>query len=53
MSLLEAGEETTEVLLRHVHGEVARSAEGRWELAGSGDVWQHLDPAEAVAREGN
>jgi pimeloyl-ACP methyl ester carboxylesterase len=53
MSLLEAGEETTEVLLRHVHGEVARSAEGRWELAGTGDVWQHLDPAEAVAREGD
>ncbi|MGM0617784.1 MAG: alpha/beta fold hydrolase [Actinomycetota bacterium] len=51
MSLLEAGEEATEVLLRHLHGEVARSAEGRWELAGSGEVWQHLDPAAAVARE--
>lgn len=51
MSLLEAGEEATGVLLRHLHGEVARSAEGRWELAGSGEVWQHLDPAAAVARE--
>ncbi|MFO7961204.1 MAG: alpha/beta hydrolase [Nitriliruptoraceae bacterium] len=51
MSLLEAGEEATGVLLRHLHGEVARSAEGRWELAGSGDVWQHLDPAAAAARE--
>jgi len=52
MSLLEAGEETTQVLRRHLHGEVARSAEGRWELAGAGDVWQHIDPAEVVAREG-
>ena len=51
MSLLEAGEETTQVLRRHLHGEVARSAEGRWELAGTGDVWQRIDPAEAVARE--
>ncbi len=51
MSLLEAGEEATEVLLRHLRGEVARSAEGRWELAGSGDVWQEVDPAAAVARQ--
>lgn len=52
MSPLEAGEETTEVLQRHLHGEVARSAEGRWELAGAGDVWQRVDPATAAAREG-
>ena len=48
MALLEAGEEVAEVLRRHLDGEVARSEEGRWELAGSGDVWQRIDPDEAV-----
>ncbi len=51
MSLLEAGEETTEVLLRHLRGEVAQSEDGRWELAGTGDVWRTVDPALAVAEE--
>lgn len=51
MSLLEAGEEVTEVLRRHLAGEVARAEDGRWELAGEGDVWRRLTPAEAVQRE--
>ncbi len=40
MSLLEAGDEVAEVLRRHLDGEVARAEDGRWELAGSGDVWR-------------
>ncbi|MFP4235883.1 MAG: alpha/beta fold hydrolase [Nitriliruptoraceae bacterium] len=51
MSLLEAGEEVTEVLRRHLDGEVARAEDGRWELAGESDVWQRITPAEAVRRE--
>ena len=40
MSLLEAGEDLAEVLRRHLDAEVARTEDGRWELAGSGDVWR-------------
>jgi pimeloyl-ACP methyl ester carboxylesterase len=51
MSLLEAGEEVTEVLRRHLLGEVSRADDGRWELAGEGEVWTHITPDEAVRRE--
>lgn len=51
MSLLEAGEEVSEVLRRHLDGEVARATDGRWELAGEGDVWERVTPAEAVRRQ--
>ena len=51
MSLLEAGEETSDVLLRHLRGEVARSEDGRWELAGTGDVWLRRDPALVAPEE--
>ncbi|MFU8841796.1 MAG: alpha/beta fold hydrolase [Nitriliruptoraceae bacterium] len=51
MSLLEAGEEVAEVLRRHLAGEVARAEDGRWELAGEGDSWTRLTPAQAVRRE--
>jgi pimeloyl-ACP methyl ester carboxylesterase len=50
MSLLEAGEEVTEVLRRHLDGELARAADGRWELAGEGDVWSRLTPTEVARR---
>jgi pimeloyl-ACP methyl ester carboxylesterase len=51
MSMLEAGEEVSEVLRRHLDGEVARAEDGRWELAGEGDSWTRLTPAQAVRRE--
>lgn len=51
MSLLEAGEDVTEVLRRHLDGEVARAEDGRWELAGEGEVWTRISPAAAVRRE--
>jgi pimeloyl-ACP methyl ester carboxylesterase len=51
MSLLEAGEDVTEVLRRHLDGEVARAEDGRWELAGDGEVWARISPDAAVQRE--
>ncbi|MEX2549229.1 MAG: alpha/beta hydrolase [Nitriliruptoraceae bacterium] len=52
MSLLEAGERVSDVLRRHLDGEVERDEDGRWELAGSGeDDWRRIDPDTAVARE--
>jgi len=51
MSLLEAGEDVTEVLRRHLDGEVARAEDGRWELAGEGDVWVRVSPDAAVRRQ--
>ncbi len=54
MSPLEAGERVSDVLRRHLDGEVGRSEDGRWELAAPGsdeDEWRRIDPDTAVARE--